>query len=97
MTHDLINVQTIRIHPIPAPTPYVNTDVQVDLSEFMKAARAQTATTYLARTVSTPSVVTGPDIDTTESDRKAAIERAKVDVAQHDKNVKAARSFKNGE
>jgi hypothetical protein len=72
-------------------------DVQADLSPFLKAAVNQTVTDRLAKTVATPAVVVGANIDTTESDRKAATERAKVEAAQHIRDVKAGRAFKNGE
>ena len=97
VTGNFINIEYIRTHPIPAPTPFVDTDIHVDLSKFKKEAAVQAAKERSARHVSTPIVITGPTVDTTESDRKAAIERAKVDAAQHIKNVKAARAFKNGE
>jgi hypothetical protein len=83
---------TLAPRPVPHPP-----DLHVDLSEFARAARAQTAAQHLATVVATPFVMTAADTDTTESDRKAAIERAKVDAAQHAKNVKAAHAFRNGE
>jgi hypothetical protein len=84
----------LTLAPRPAARPV---DVQADLSPFLKAAVNQTVTDRLAKTVATPAVVVGANIDTTESDRKAATERAKVEAAQHIRDVKAGRAFKNGE
>ena len=85
-----------------APRPvYVNTDLHAAFEYAAPAkqtARVQAAATPAATVVATPYVVTAADIIANdELDRQAAIQRAKVDAAQHAKNVKAAQSFKNGE
>jgi hypothetical protein len=75
---------------LPRPTPYVDTDIHIDLRKFVKPE---------APRIEKPVVVTNADFVTAaeKSDREAAIQRAKADAAQHAKNVKSARSFRNGE
>ena len=91
---------------LPAPV-YVNTDLHASFEYATPVVHRPAKVSHVEMNVqatTTASVSTSPtpyveaeDIASTERDRKAVGERAKVEAAQHLKNVKAARQFKNGE